>query len=135
MIKHINLCHWLIFQEAGTCFPLFVPKRMGGESTAISKIRLSYLWFYFWFNMSSTMSSLCKKIFWINQTVLKMWLSKKSKFRIFAGCSWFPLLFGHSRCSFMHLCPPAGFAKISITDRSLIQLRGHNWLHFCFPLW
>ena len=49
--------------------------------------------------------------------------NKKSEFRTFAECRGFPLLFWHSGCSLMHLCPPASVAKIDITYRYLIKIR------------
>ena len=53
--------------------------------------------------------SLCKKTFWINKKsffedlALNVDTSKNQNLELVAGCLWFPLLFGHSRCSFMHL--------------------------------
>ena len=52
-----------------------------------------YLPFYFWFNMSTTLGSLCKNLLWINQIVLKMWLWTwtQRKLRIWNFC-WMPLI-------------------------------------------
>lgn len=59
-----------------------VPERMiMGESYSYSKVNPLCLRYYFWFNMSATFCSLCKKMFWINQTVY-YWLSTLFSFLI-----------------------------------------------------
>ena len=73
--------------------------------------------FWFWFDMSSILGSLFRKIFCLNHIILEN-TYKNQNLELFAECRWFPPLFRHSRCSFLHLWPPAGVAKISITDRS-----------------
>ena len=49
-------------------------ERVRGNQRPYLKMCPPYLRFYFWFNMSTTLDSLCKNLLWIYWMVLKMWL-------------------------------------------------------------
>ena len=61
---HIAIAHYGVSQE----------ERVRGNQRPYLKMCPSFLRFYFWFDMSTTLGGRCKKILWINQTLLKMWL-------------------------------------------------------------
>ena len=95
----VEVCHILYF------FPLKIsynhhhldkstavcPRKNGyGESAAISKNVSAIFTILFLIDMSITLGSLCKKMLWIIQTVLKMWLWTwtQIKLRIYIELHW-----------------------------------------------